>query len=81
MHISHTNYPAISGPVRAGPARPPAPAPPPPARRVPRSIQEVDNGQLLGFSSELAEDHPGFRDAAYKQRRVDICNLARAHRM
>lgn len=27
------------------------------------------------------QDHPGFRDAAYKQRRVDICHLARTHRM
>lgn len=28
-----------------------------------------------------SQDHPGFQDAAYKQRRVDIANLARAHRM
>lgn len=86
-----------TGPVRppagqrAAAAAPSAPAPTPvvaatPAaaavpRRVPRSIQEVDNGAVLGFSSDLSQDHPGFHDAAYKQRRVDICNLARLHRI
>ncbi|PSC71499.1 chloroplast phenylalanine hydroxylase [Micractinium conductrix] len=50
-------------------------------RRVPLGIQEVDNGAILGFSAELSEDHPGFHDAAYKQRRVNICNLARSHRI
>jgi hypothetical protein len=103
----------------AGPAPPPTPAPQPPLK-VPRSIIEVDNGKVLGFSAELSEvglagrsavearaqlcswyqtfmttlprlcvwpclrflqDHPGFNDAAFKQRRVDICNLARTHRM
>jgi hypothetical protein len=47
--------------------------------RIPRSIEEVDNGQILGFSAELAEDHPGFGDPAYIQRRGYICNLARTH--
>jgi hypothetical protein len=31
--------------------------------------------------AELAEDHPGFRDEEYKQRRVNIATLARAHEM
>lgn len=26
--------------------------------RVPRSIHDVDNGKILGFGAELAEDHP-----------------------
>ncbi|KAL4429618.1 hypothetical protein ABPG77_008667 [Micractinium sp. CCAP 211/92] len=77
-----------TGPTRSaaaqGAAAPPAPAPAPSvaaARRVPRSIDEVDNGAILGFAAELSEDHPGFLDPAYKQRRVDICNLARGHRI
>lgn len=32
-------------------------------------------------AARLAQDHPGFHDPVYKQRRVDICNLARTHRM
>ncbi|KAL4854950.1 Tryptophan 5-hydroxylase 1 [Chlorella vulgaris] len=64
--------------VAAGPARPPTPKA---AVKVPRSIDEVDNGKVLGFSSELSEDHPGFQDSAYKQRRMHICDLARAHRI
>jgi len=47
--------------------------------RVPQSISEVDNGKILGFGADLAEDHPGWGDRAYAQRRVDICNTARAH--
>lgn len=31
--------------------------------------------------SDLSEDHPGYLDTFYKQRRADICNLAREHRM
>lgn len=38
-------------------------------------------GQILGFGADLSPDHPGFDDAEYKQRRVDICNLARTHRV
>ena len=49
-------------------------------RRIPQSLEEVDNGQILGFGADLAEDHPGYRDQAYKDRRRDIGNLARAHR-
>ena len=50
-------------------------------RRVPQSLEEVDNGQIMGFGADLAEDHPGYRDQAYKDRRRDIGNLARAHRV
>ncbi|CAL5221634.1 g3858 [Coccomyxa viridis] len=52
-----------------------------PERRVPQSLEEVDNGQIMGFGADLAEDHPGFRDQAYKDRRRDIGNVARAHRV
>ncbi|EFN54228.1 hypothetical protein CHLNCDRAFT_24756, partial [Chlorella variabilis] len=31
--------------------------------------------------SDLSEDHPGYLDTFYKQRRADICNLAREHRI
>jgi hypothetical protein len=27
-------------------------------RKIPRSIHEVDNGSILGFGANLAEDHP-----------------------
>eukprot|EP00884_Botryococcus_braunii_P008605 jgi/Botrbrau1/17746/Bobra.0127s0010.2 len=47
--------------------------------KIPTSIVEVDNGKILGFGAELAEDHPGFHDEAYKQRRMNIGNMARAH--
>lgn len=49
--------------------------------RVPASIHEVDNGKVLGFGPNLSEDHPGFADEAYKRRRTNICNSARAHVM
>ena len=52
-----------------------------PKRRVPQSLEEVDNGQIMGFGADLADDHPGYRDQAYKDRRRDIGNLARAHRV
>lgn len=52
-----------------------------PDRGIPQSLDEVDNGQILGFGADLAEDHPGFRDQAYKDRRRDIGNLARTHRV
>ncbi|KIZ03637.1 phenylalanine-4-hydroxylase [Monoraphidium neglectum] len=47
--------------------------------RVPSSIHEVDNGKILGFGADLAEDHPGFGDEAYKQRRAAIADIARRH--
>lgn len=49
--------------------------------RVPQSLEEVDNGQILGFGADLAEDHPGYRDQAYKDRRKAIGDLARRHRV
>jgi hypothetical protein len=33
------------------------------------------------FGADLAPDHPGYHDEAYKRRRVEIAELARAHRM
>lgn len=53
----------------------------PAAVKIPRSLQEVDNGKILGYGAELAEGHPGFADEAYKQRRVDICRIASTHEM
>ncbi len=50
-------------------------------RRIPQSLEEVDNGKIMGFGADLAKDHPGFHDQAYKTRRMDIANLARAHRV
>ncbi|KAK9823527.1 hypothetical protein WJX72_003415 [[Myrmecia] bisecta] len=47
--------------------------------RIPSSLREVDNGKILGFGAELSEDHPGFHDAEYKRRRMDIANIAREH--
>lgn len=51
----------------------------PPERQIPQSLEEVDNGQIMGFGADLAEDHPGYRDQAYKDRRRHIGNMARAH--
>ena len=46
-------------------------------RRMPRSIHDVDNGKILGFDADLSEDHPGFFDEEYKERRAWIASLAR----
>eukprot|EP00775_Hariotina_reticulata_P012297 gene12297-12433_t len=46
---------------------------------VPHDIRDVDNGKILGFGADLAEDHPGYHDQQYKQRRVMIANIARQH--
>ena len=36
-----------------------APAAPLPALgRVPKSLREIDNGKILGFGADLAQDHP-----------------------
>ncbi|KAK3246987.1 hypothetical protein CYMTET_43503 [Cymbomonas tetramitiformis] len=51
------------------------------AIKIPRSIEEVDNGSLLGFGDDLAEDHPGYLDEEYKARRVMIGNLGRSHKV
>lgn len=47
--------------------------------RIPRSLEEIDNGKILGFGADLAEDHPGYHDDAYKRRRVEISEIARHH--
>jgi len=39
----------------------------------------VDNGKILGFGADLSEDHPGYQDQEYKDRRVMIANIARQH--
>jgi hypothetical protein len=58
-----------------------SPPPPRPAQQaaqqpaplhIPRSLAEVDNGKVLGFGADLAEDHPGYADAAYKQVRPAV---------
>lgn len=49
------------------------------AIRIPKSIHDVDNGKILGFGGDLSDEHPGFHDDEYKQRRVMIANLARQH--
>ena len=46
-------------------------------REIPRSIHDIDNGKILGFDANLDEDHPGFMDEDYKQRRAWIASLAR----
>ncbi|GBF97155.1 chloroplast phenylalanine hydroxylase [Raphidocelis subcapitata] len=69
---------SISSTAAAAAARAPAPAP---LVRVPTSIAEVDNGSILGFGADLAPDHPGYHDEAYKRRRVAIAELARAHKI
>jgi phenylalanine-4-hydroxylase len=47
--------------------------------RIPRSLNDVDNGQILGFGADLAEGHPGFGDPNYVSRRVQMSNLAKSH--
>mmetsp|Transcript_23760 Transcript_23760/g.70532 ORF Transcript_23760/g.70532 Transcript_23760/m.70532 type:complete len:221 (-) Transcript_23760:912-1574(-) len=46
---------------------------------VPRSIYDVDNGLVLGFGADLANDHPGYHDEAYKQRRAVLSQAAKKH--
>jgi len=47
----------------------------------PKSINEIDNGAILGFGAELDTDHPGFHDQDYKRRRQSISDSARLHQM
>jgi len=47
--------------------------------RIPKSIEDVDNGKILGFGAELGEEHPGFHDDLYKQRRMEIVKMASTH--
>eukprot|EP00958_Prasinococcus_capsulatus_P003787 scaffold346_cov387-Prasinococcus_capsulatus_cf.AAC.30 len=47
---------------------------------LPRSIAEIDSTiSVLGYGANLAEDHPGYLDPAYKARRQYIADLARQH--
>lgn len=51
-----------------------------PEIHLPTSIHEISNGdRILGFGADLAEDHPGFHDAEYKERRTYIAHLAKTH--
>eukprot|EP00210_Caulerpa_lentillifera_P006885 g6582.t1 len=47
--------------------------------QIPKSIRDIDNGRILGFGADLSEDHPGYFDLAYKQRRKMIADLAKEH--
>ncbi|KAJ9530868.1 hypothetical protein QJQ45_028836 [Haematococcus lacustris] len=49
--------------------------------KVPQTIHDVDNGSILGFGADLAEDHPGFHDPQYKRRRAAIADMARRHQI
>ena len=53
----------------------------PEAPAIPHSIHDISNGNILGFGADLAEDHPGFSDEAYKRRRQRISEMAKAHNM
>ncbi|PNH10478.1 Tryptophan 5-hydroxylase 1 [Tetrabaena socialis] len=44
-----------------------------------RSIHDVDNSQILGFGADLADDHPGYHDEAYKRRRSALAEAAKRH--
>jgi len=46
-----------------------------------KSIHDVDNGSILGFGADLSPDHPGYHDESYKQRRWNIANAAKAHKI
>lgn len=48
----------------------------------PRHIGELDNlaNKTLDAGTDLTADHPGFQDAAYRQRRAEIDTAARAYR-
>lgn len=63
------------------PPRPDAQLPAPQQLQSPQSIHDIDNGRVLGFGADLAEDHPGFHDDAYKRRRIWISELAKAHKI
>lgn len=55
-----------------------------PGAHAPASIFRValtSMTQILGFGADLAEDHPGFHDPAYKQRRAWLAEMAKTHRM
>jgi len=48
----------------------------------PRKLTDLDSfaDKVLGYGAELDADHPGFKDAAYRQRREDITKLAKTFR-
>ena len=48
---------------------------------VPSNIADVNVKNLLGYASELGEDHPGFHDEEYKARRMEIVQLALDHQL
>ena len=48
---------------------------------VPRTIADVNVKNLLGYASDLGEDHPGFHDKEYKRRRMEIVQMALDHRL
>lgn len=76
--ISTIGSASSRGFVRARAAADAAPTAPP---ALPRSIHDVPNGNLLGFSAELGPEHPGYSDEEYKRRRVETCAAAAVHRM
>lgn len=48
----------------------------------PKRIRDLDeySNRVLSFGAELATDHPGFTDSEYRQRRLDIAELAKYYR-
>lgn len=48
----------------------------------PRKKSDLDTfgDKVLGYGAELDADHPGFTDAAYRERRALITNNAKVHR-
>jgi len=48
---------------------------------IPRSLKDVDNGKILGFSADLSPHHPGYNDTTYKHRRISITKTAATHQI
>ena len=48
----------------------------------PMRIQDLDLlfRKVKSMGEELDADHPGFTDAAYRSRRLEVCNLAKAYK-
>lgn len=49
--------------------------------KVPQSIHDINNCSILGYGGDLAEEHPGFHDVEYKNRRTAISDIARDHKV